>query len=142
MSFLRKRFRIRFRPEQALQKTVAEYLNIRYPGALWTASASGTGRIGVIAGSMLKMMGYRKGCPDILIFEPRGKYHGLHLELKTAGLIYLDGDKTVTKPGGKAIPEQADWIEQANARGYLAVVCTGIDETITVIDDYFRSGKG
>lgn len=130
---------IKLKPEQSVQRTVADFLRTAYPDLLWTASASGTGRIGIVAGTILKSIGYRKGCPDCFLFSPRGKYAGLHLELKSAGTKYIDSNgKVINRAAGKPTPEQLDWIIKANDAGYLAVVCTGADNAIRVITDYMN----
>ncbi|MFZ2602521.1 MAG: VRR-NUC domain-containing protein [Candidatus Omnitrophota bacterium] len=56
----------------------------------------------------MKRAGYRKGYPDISIFEPRGKYHGMFVELKSST--------------GVASPEQEQWHKELTARGYYAVI--------------------
>jgi len=59
---------------------------------------------------------------DLFIYEPRGKYHGLAIELKV-------GYNKPTK-------EQLEWIEQLNKRKYKAVVCRGIDEALFELQNY------
>ena len=71
-----------------------------------------------------KNSGYKKGFPDLFLYEPRGSYHGLAIELKV-------GYNKPTK-------EQLEWIEQLNKRKYKAVVCRGIDETLFEIQNYLR----
>jgi hypothetical protein len=66
--------------------------------------------------------GYVKGFPDLFVCEPRGKYHGLFIELK--------------RPGGKVSPEQIDWIKDLNRRGYYAIVCKGFDSARNTLDLY------
>jgi hypothetical protein len=72
----------------------------------------------------MKRTGYVKGVPDLQIFEPRGEYHGLLLEIKTLK--------------GVASPEQKAWIELLNKRGYKAEICKGADQCIKIIDEYFN----
>ena len=70
----------------------------------------------------LKRSGYSKGTPDILIFEPRGSYHGLFIELKTAK--------------GRISAEQLYWLEELIHRGYAAMVCRSFDEARGEIETY------
>ena len=69
----------RKRPEAAFHKAVAQYLNqALMPDTAWTTIPAGGG--GKIRGAGLKVMGYRKGWPDIEIVHLGRVYY---LELKT-----------------------------------------------------------
>jgi hypothetical protein len=52
-----------------------------------------------------KKSGYKKGFPDLFIYEPRGEFNGLAIELKV-------GKNRATK-------EQLWWRNELNKRGYL-----------------------
>ena len=67
--------------------------------------------------------GYVKGFPDIFIYEPRGTYHGLAIEIKTLK--------------GRPTKEQKQWIDDLNERCYRASIKKGWDEIIKEIDFYF-----
>jgi hypothetical protein len=43
----------------------------------------------------------------------------------------------------KAYPTKAqkDWIESMNTRGYCAFITRGLDETLSVIDEYLSKNK-
>jgi hypothetical protein len=110
--------------EHEEQKVVAEYLDMT--GVLWYAVPNGSLR-NVVVAKKLKAEGVKPGVPDIVIAEPSGGYHGLYVELKR-------------KKGGCISGNQKKWIDKLGSRGYLAVVCRGADEAISVIDNYF-SGR-
>tara|TARA_R100001594_G_scaffold7766_2_gene20735 strand:- start:263 stop:535 length:273 start_codon:yes stop_codon:yes gene_type:complete len=74
-----------------------------------------------------KKSGYKKGFPDLFLYEPRGEYHGLAIELKT-------GYNKASKP-------QLHWQRELNKRGYKAEICTGIDEALEVINTYLNEHK-
>ena len=110
--------------EYDLQVAVVKYLKWTFPDALYCASLGGirtTFRQAVKA----KATGYVKGHPDLFVYEPRGKYHGLALELKVKG--------------NYATKEQKKWITKLNERGYYAVVTRGLDNTIEEIEKYLNS---
>lgn len=109
--------------ESDIQEFVVNYLRISYPKALYCASAGGM-RTSMRQAIKMKRTGYVKGVPDLQIFEPRGEYHGLLLEIKTKK--------------GVASPEQKEWIELLNKRGYKAIICKGTDECMKAIDNYFN----
>lgn len=110
------------------QVAVSNYLSYKYPSVLWTASAGGM-RVSMGTAIKMKRAGYSKGCPDILIFEPRGEYHGLFIEMKRShGPV-------------KVSDEQKEWIDNLRARNYFAVVARGYDEARIYIDNYLILGK-
>lgn len=108
--------------EYRIQCAVVAWIAFAYPRALFTISPSGM-KLPISVAAKLKRMGYLAGTPDLLIFEARGKYHGLFVELKT-----LKGKLT--------IPQQ-EFLACLNRRGYLAVVAYGYNNAVKVIDDYF-----
>jgi len=75
----------------------------------------------------LKAEGVKAGVSDMLMLVPRGKYHGLAIELKR------------TK-GGQVSDKQKDFQARLNEQGYLAVVCYGSNEAITAIENYLNLG--
>jgi len=113
--------------EQQEQIAVANYIRIFYPKLLWTISISGI-NLNIIKGSIAKNMGYSKGTPDISVYFPTVKYHGLFIELKKSKIY---GSASLT-------PEQITWIDTLNKLGYYAVVCYGFKEAKNVIDNYIK----
>jgi hypothetical protein len=67
--------------------------------------------------------GYVSGAPDVMIFEPRGKYHGIMIEMKR-------------RKGGRISPEQTDFLARLEARGYRACVAHGADEAKRLVQKY------
>ena len=110
--------------EQNQQEIVIKYLRLAYPDALYCASAGG---MWTSDSQRIKMArtGYVKGFPDLFIYEPRGEYHGLAIEMKKV-------------KGSKIEPEQVQWQEQLRNRGYASYICKGNEEAIKVIDEYFN----
>lgn len=106
---------------------VVDYILRQYPDTLMTIAPNGI-KLTMMQGVRFKRMGYRAGTPDILIFEPKGKWHGLFLEMKR-------------EKGGVVSEHQKEFLKRANERGYYAVVCRGFDEAKKVIDEYFLFTK-
>lgn len=72
--------------------------------------------------------GNRRGIPDVFLDVPRGGFHGLRIELK--------------RPGKHSVsPEQREWIEGYNQRGYHAVICVGWEAARNVILGYLEGAK-
>jgi hypothetical protein len=94
--------------EQRLQEQYTFYLfNNR---VLFCASAGGLHTPNKSAAIRMKRAGYKAGHPDIVIYEPRGGWHGMTVELKC---------------GTYASQEQKDWQEALTKRGYYAVIVPG-----------------
>lgn len=83
----------------------------------------------------LREEGKQKGYPDLLIDEPNRHYNGLRIELKRRRKQL----KTkLSTSHTKISPEQQEWINRLNEKGYKAVVCYGSDEAIDVIEEYME----
>lgn len=93
--------------EQKLQEWFVTYLNGL--GVLFCSSAAGA-RTSIGTAVKLKRSGLKKGFPDIGIFEPRGSYHGMFIEVKLG-----------TYPNR----EQKEWQQELTKRGYYALIMPG-----------------
>jgi len=98
------------RNEAILQEFFAGWLTNK--GVLFCASAGGM-RTKIRTAIRMKKMGYKKGFPDIIIYEPRGNYCGMAIELKV--------DNYPSK-------EQTAWKDNLLARGYYAVIMPSMQE--------------
>lgn len=91
-----------------------------------------------------------KGQPDLFIQEPKGKYHGMYVELKysKSDVFKKDGElkrKIVYKKiGGKNIPaydhiqEQVKKQEKLRSKGYYVVWGFGLQDSIEEINKYLN----
>jgi hypothetical protein len=107
--------------EVKIQKAIAQFIRLKYPDVLMTISPAG---FVMSAGMAMKVnaMGYRKGTPDLMFFEPRGGYHGLVLEVKD--------------PNGSLSTEQREFIDTAIKLGYKGEVCYSVTQGKNIIDRY------
>jgi hypothetical protein len=80
------------------------------------------GKRNIATAVRLKKEGVKPGVPDICLPVPRGRYHGLYIEMKF----------------GRNKPSEAQkwWIEQLQQQGYKVNVCYGWGEAVKVIVDY------
>lgn len=81
-----------------------------------------------VRGRQQKMLGVRKGCPDLFLCVARGGHHGLWIEMKR-------------RRGGRVSPEQATFMEQLREQGYACEVCRGADDACKAITAYMRLGR-
>jgi hypothetical protein len=113
-----------FKEEYHIQTALIHWLRMQHPGVLFTIAPVGAIRIPAHVGAAYKRMGYSRGTPDILIFEPSKEYHGLFVELKA--------------PKGRLSPEQKEWLACLEDRGYQTAVCRSCEEAIIVIEKYLK----
>jgi|TARA_Y100000310_G_scaffold116405_1_gene115101 hypothetical protein len=112
--------------EDKLQSAIVKYIQYKYPNVKYCSSIAGAYISSRVQRAKIVRNGYVRGKNDLDIFEARGGYFALMLELKE-----------------KAYPtkEQKEWIEAMNQRGYCALVTRGLDETIDVIDEYLSKER-
>ena len=70
-----------------------------------------------------KAQGMLSGVPDLFLPVPRGKYHGLYIEMK-------HGSNTLTE-------NQERFLQNAANVGYAVAVCYSAQEAIKRIGDYY-----
>lgn len=119
--------------EKTLHKAVCNYLRLQYPGILFNSDLSGSMRLTIGQAVQIKSLRSDRGFPDIVIYEPRGEYHGMFIELKK------DGETVINKKGFPATPHIAEQyliIERLCLRGYFAVFAVGFDEAKNAVDNY------
>ena len=111
--------------EQDLHNSIVDYLNL-YPHILWTSTLGGIflGKRNYRQKAIIKKH-YKKGVPDLLIFEPNEKYNGLMVELKVK----------YNKPS----KHQQIWLANLSARGYKAVLCYSLEEFIEIFTNYSKT---
>lgn len=71
-----------------------------------------------------KMMGVRRGVPDLFLPVIKGGYHGLWIEMKSLT--------------GKQSTDQKKWETFLMSEGYRIEVCFGAKAAIAVIEDYME----
>ena len=107
--------------EDILQMAVARYLD--YINVLWCHVANER-KTSIQAGARLKKKGVKSGVPDCLIFEPKGNFIGLAIELKI-------------KPN-KPSKNQKEWMKNLTNKGWFCSVCYDIDDAINTIETYLN----
>ena len=69
-----------------------------------------------------KASGVKKGVPDLCLPVPRGRFHGLYIEMKTET--------------GRTSPEQEWWGEKLTEQGYHWEVCHGWQSAVRTLEHY------
>lgn len=109
-------------PEHDIQCEIVRRIKAHSPEIMFCATVGGV-RLSMNQAKRMKAAGYLAGIPDMLFFEPRGEHVGLAIELKAKR--------------GRVSVAQREAIARLNERGWRAVVCTGFDECVAVLRDYF-----
>jgi hypothetical protein len=114
--------------EHSEQVAVVAYLQMSYPDVLFWSTPNGAmrggGRAGAIRMNALKAEGLLPGVSDLILFELRGGYSAMFIEMKRAD-------------GGSGASENQLWfLREVEKRGAFGIVCNGYDEAQPVIDDY------
>jgi hypothetical protein len=84
------------------------------------------GKRDVRTAQKLKLMGVRKGFPDLALYLARGGFTGCAVELKP------------TTPKRKPTPDQVRWIAHLRSIGWQASVCYGFAEAAEFLQTYMR----
>lgn len=117
--------------EQSMLFQWADLTKARHPelGLLFAIPnfAGRLGRLTAIHGAKLKREGRKKGVPDVMLPVPRGRYHGLFVEMKRV-------------KGGSVSPEQRAWLAALQDQGYRAVRCLGWEQAREEIMSYLEAG--
>lgn len=107
--------------EDKLQMAVAGFLDLR--NVLWF-HCENEGKKTPQQAYRSKQKGLKAGVPDIMIFEPRGKYVGLAVELKVGK--------------NKPSPEQDAWLLKLAFRGWATSVCYSLEDFIKLFNHYIN----
>lgn len=125
-------------PEYELQKQVCRYLDLQYPKAMYMSDTIASVKLTMPQNrrnSAIQKKGFK--CPDLLIFEPRGGYFGLFIELKVNSPFKLNGELYADNH----LEGQQKTIDDLNEKGYYACFSWGFEMTKKIIDDYMKLPK-
>ena len=121
--------------EKDLQINICRWLKMQYPEVIFTSESSGL-RLTIGQARSLAKQRSNKGLPDLMIFEPRGDYHGLFLELKREGEKVFRRDGQIRSDAH--LQDQYSVINRLNHKGYLAGFAIGFDEARDMISKYMK----
>lgn len=114
--------------EQQAVMEWAEAASGKWPELRLLYHVPNEGRRSMATGGRLRAEGLKSGVPDLCLPSAHGEYHGLYIEMKR------------TK-GGRATPEQKEWLEMLEEEGYKTEICNGADAAIETIGAYLALPK-
>ena len=122
-------------PEFELQKSVVQYLLLKYPKVLFLSDTIASVKLKIpqaMRNKQIQKPGF--ACPDLLILQPNKHYHGLFIELKVKSPFKKNGQLLKSEH----LERQQKTIKDLTERGYYATFSTGFDETKKIIDNYLK----
>lgn len=127
--------RIKQQPEFDLQKRVCSYLRAAYPSVFFMSDTIASLKLTKgqkVRNSQIQKPGFKT--PDLIIFAPKGKYHGLFIELKAETPYKLNGELKASQH----IREQNETIEKLRKLGYYADFAWSFDAVVNIINRYLN----
>lgn len=102
----------------------ADYLRLKNLKFTHIANESGLPpRVAMIVGAKKKKMGVSRGVPDFMVITPQG-------------LVFVEMKRV---SGGRASPEQLEWIDALNKLdGVEAKICKGAEIAIAFIEEFLK----
>ena len=128
--------------EQNLQRQVCDYLRIAHKGIIFNSDLSGATRLTMGQAVAMKRLRSGRGFPDLVIYEKRGNYGALFIELKKDGVNLLK--KRIVDSYGEPVfasdhlREQNEMMERLREKGYKCEFAVGFESAIKIINDYLK----
>lgn len=122
-------------PEYSLQKQVCAYLRVKHGGVLFMSDTIASVKLTeaqAIRNAAIQKRGFKT--PDLIIFAPRGNYHGLFIELKVKTPYKKDG----TLLENAHLKAQEETIKELRELGYYADFKWEFQEVVKLIDWYLN----
>lgn len=120
-------------PEYNLHRAICRYISLQYPKTIYNSDHSGV-NMSKTARGQAKTLRSERGIPDLVIYEPKGEYHGLFLEIKTSSPFKKDGEIK----NNEHLKEQQHVLWKLEQRGYRALFVWSLTEAMIIIDEYMK----
>ena len=118
--------------EKSLHFQVCEYLRLQYPNVIFNTDLSGI-RLTMGQAVQAKKLRSSNGFPDLVIYEQKGNWSALMIELKKEGTRL---EKKTGELADDHIKEQSLMHVNLRNRGYLAQFAIGFEQAKDLIDWY------
>ncbi len=113
--------------EDALQRSVVQWLTLAKPRCVWFHVPNGGAR-DAVTGAKLKAMGVKAGVPD-LVFAWKGGAGFVELKRPEDRCLLSE----LSRPEGRLSPSQRAFRDECEAQGVPYVVATTLDEVIQAL---------
>lgn len=121
------------RTEDQDRFAIVKWLKAAYPEVVFKIDYGADAKLDPIQAKHQKDLMFARGWPDLMIYEPRGIFCGLAIEMKeeNATLYKANGLFCTTH-----LEEQAAMLELLKLRGWKAVFSKGLPNSIPLIINY------
>ncbi len=124
------------KPETELRRMLARWLQYQHPNVIYRFDLAADLKLTMGQARKHKELHPKRGYPDLFIAEPRGKYHGMYVELKADGKSPYKRNGELKK--SEHLKEQEVMLNKLNSRGYFAKFATGFNEAKGLIESYLK----
>lgn len=125
--------------EFELQSQISSYLIYQYPDVDFLSDTVASVKLTMPQAQRNKKVqkpGFK--CPDLLILEPRGEYHGLFIELKASTPYKKCGNELKKNQHNQ---EQDKQLKKFEKKGYRATFAWSFEMARSIIDNYMKKEK-
>jgi hypothetical protein len=120
--------------EESLQLKLCKYLRENYIGLHFVADVAAGAKLPQKYAVLAAQMRSASKMPDLAIYEARGGFYGLFLELKAEGKLRQKRSGEIK--GDAHIQAQAARLAELRAKGYKAEFAEGLYEAVQIVTDY------
>jgi len=119
--------------ETLLQKHLCLWMSEHYPGIIFESGMQGF-HLSYRDAEYASIINSHPGMPDLKIYEPRGPYCGMALELKKEGAKLYKKDGSLCKDDHLA--QQAQMLRMLSERGWHTTFAQGLEQAKQLITRY------
>lgn len=120
-------------PEFELQKQICRWISYQYPNMLFLSDTIASVKLTIPQQNRNKLIQKNNfKTPDLLIFEPKGSFSGLFIELKVKSPFKKNGE--ILKD--EHLEGQLKTINDLKSKGYYACFSWSFEMTISIINQY------
>ena len=125
------------RTEYDVQFQLARYASLKYPKALFNSDLGGV-KLTVATAKKMAAIRPLKGHPDFIVYERRGEYSGLFIELKKED-IKLKYKASLGYAVDEHQANQYAYMCALEQRGFCCTFAVGFEEAKSILDAYLNS---
>jgi hypothetical protein len=126
--------------EQKLQTRISDYIKKKYPGVMFKCDVAAGMKMSIGMAVLVKRWRSSTGFPDVDIYEPKGQWNMLCLELKTEAGVPFKVDGSLRK--NEHLEDQDNTHQALKRRGVMALFTVGFNHTAAVVDWYMAGAEG
>lgn len=123
-------------PEFKLQRTICTWLSLQHKDVLFLSDTVASVKLTIpqqVRNKSIQKKDFKT--PDLLIFEPNEKYHGLFIELKVKTPFKKNGELL----SNEHLEDQQKTINDLNKKGYYACFAWDIVQIMDLINNYLNN---